>query len=272
MFAFDGLILKVRRAETPTFKTAKNILRWMMKASLPVPHALKPVGRVLYTVRFLVPTIWRRLRCLLWCHPLFACRCESIGPGFELEALPYVKGHTLIYIGNNVRFSGSLTIRSGRFHDHPILRIGDRSFLGHGVTITCNREIVIEEDVLIAGDCKILDYDGHAANIDRRIKDLPPAMEDIRPVRVCRGAWIGVGSMIMKGVTIGEGAIVGAHSLVTHDVPAFSVAAGSPARVVKQNEIDPKDSVRPVDAASRDRHPFVNGGYMCSMPMSSASA
>jgi acetyltransferase-like isoleucine patch superfamily enzyme len=232
MKKLDNLILNVKRGKTPGVKaTAK----WMLAVNFPVPHAMKPLGRIVYELRLLFPVALRRLRSLLWSHPLFACRCEAVGKGLELWALPYVRGHASIYIGDNVRFSGNLAIQSGRFYDHPILRIGDRSFLGHRVSITCNREVIIEEDVLIAGDCSISDYDGHASNLERRVQNQPPDSKDIRPVRICRGAWIGAGSMITKGVTVGEGAVVGARSVVTHDVPSYSVAAGSPARVVKRN-------------------------------------
>lgn len=233
--SLESFVLRIRRGETPFFKSAKTVARWVMSANLPVPAALKPFGRVVYQIRFLLPAIWGRIRCFLWCHPLFACRCETLGKGLQLEALPRVKGHTSIHVGNHVRFSGSLTVTSGRFNDHPTLRIGDRAFLGHNVTIVCNREVSIEEDVLIAADCRIADYDGHTANPERRMEDAPPTAEEIQAVRICRGAWIGLGSSILKGVTVGEGAVVGAHSIVTRDVPAFAVAAGAPARVVKQN-------------------------------------
>jgi len=150
--------------------------------------------------------------------------------------MPSVEGHTFIYIGDNVRFSGSLTIVSGKFRERPTLRIGNRVFLGHNVTITCNQEVVLEDDVLIASNCKISDYDGHPASMEKRIARCDPDAEEIRPVRICKGAWIGFGVWIMKGVTIGEGSIVGAHSMVTHDVPPHCVVAGSPARVVKNTE------------------------------------
>ena len=249
LFSLDGFFLGVRRGETPLFKVLKTSARRMMKVNLPVPRSIKPIGRLLYELRIFTPIVWRRLKCALWCHPIFACRCEALGKGLELEALPCVEGHTSIYIGNDVRFSGALTISSGRFDDHPSLRIGDRSFLGHNVTIICNREVVIEEDVLIAGHCKISDYDGHPSNLEKRLGDSPPDRRDIRPVRICRGAWIGVGSTIMKGVTVGEGAVIGAHSVVTNDIPAYSVAAGSPARVVKQVEAVPASVWHPSQAA-----------------------
>ena len=54
-----------------------------------------------------------------------------------------------------------------------------------------------------------------------------------KPIKVCNDAWIGMNVIILKGVTIGEGAIVGAGSVVTKDVPAWTVVAGNPARVVK---------------------------------------
>jgi len=228
-------VLRVKRADTPLFKTLKLSIQSVMKANLPVPRVVKPWGRLLYDLRLFLPVPWRKLKSLLYVYPLFACRCEAIGRKVQLVALPIVTGHTLLYIGNDVRFSGSLTVNSGRFCDHPTLRIGDRSFLGHGVAITCNREVVIEQDVLIASNCRISDYNGHATSFERRLGEALPSEDEIRPVRICRGAWIGTGSFILKGVTVGEGAIVGANSVVTHDVPPHAVAVGSPARVVKRN-------------------------------------
>jgi acetyltransferase-like isoleucine patch superfamily enzyme len=151
--------------------------------------------------------------------------------------MPNISGHTLLYIGDDVRFGGEVTISSARFWDRPTLRIGNRTFIGHNVTITCNRQIVIEDDVLIAGNCKVSDYDGHPTLMEKRIAGCAPDLQDIQPVRICRGAWIGFGAFILKGVTIGEGGIVGANSVVAHDVPPRCVVADSPARVVKQTEV-----------------------------------
>ncbi|MGN6285701.1 MAG: acyltransferase [Afipia sp.] len=58
------------------------------------------------------------------------------------------------------------------------------------------------------------------------------------PVRICRGAWIGARSIILKGVTIGEGAIIGAGSVVAADVPPFTIAGGNPARVIRALSAD----------------------------------
>ncbi|MGA8431152.1 MAG: acyltransferase [Candidatus Sulfotelmatobacter sp.] len=157
--------------------------------------------------------------------------------------MPEVNGHTSLYIGDNVRFSGSITIVSGRFRDHPTVRIGNRVFIGHNVHIACNQEVIVEDDVLIAGNCKISDYDGHPTNTEKRIAGCDPDAEDIRPVRISKGAWIGFGALILKGVTVGEGSVVGANSVVTHNVPPHCVVAGAPAKVVKQTKAQNYTSV-----------------------------
>ena len=71
-----------------------------------------------------------------------------------------------------------------------------------------------------------------ARDAAERIADLPPRLEEIKPVRICRRAWIGQNAFILKGVTIGEGAVVGVNSVVVSDIPPYAVAMGNPARVV----------------------------------------
>jgi acetyltransferase-like isoleucine patch superfamily enzyme len=80
-----------------------------------------------------------------------------------------------------------------------------------------------------------MDSDAHPRDTLERIANLPPRPEEIKPVRICRYAWIGQNSFIMKGVTIGEGAIIGVNSVVINDIPAYSVAMGNPARVLVKN-------------------------------------
>ena len=64
---------------------------------------------------------------------------------------------------------------------------------------------------------------------------MPPDLKDVRPVRICKRAWIGNGTHIMKGVTIGEGAIIGANSVVISNIPPYSLAMGNPAEVFMRN-------------------------------------
>ena len=127
---------------------------------------------------------------------------------------------------------GDLGITSGRTFDEPTLILEDRVQIGHRVSIVVNREIVLEEGVMIANNCYITDTDAHPRDAEKRLPSQPPSAEDIKPVRICRNAWIGVDCTIYKGVTIGEGAIVGTRSVVIANVPPYAIAMGNPARVI----------------------------------------
>lgn len=93
--------------------------------------------------------------------------------------------------------------------------------------------LTIEEDVWIAARSLILMHKRDLSDyyIGERYRDQPSTP---RPVRICKGAVIGMGSIVMPGVIIGEGAIVAAGSLVSRDVPAWTFVAGRPAKVVKE--------------------------------------
>ena len=107
--------------------------------------------------------------------------------------------------------------------------------IGHSVAIDVgNTDLIhVEEGVIITNHCTILchrrDLRGYQKGDDG--SKLPYIYA---PVVLKKGCQIGMGSMIMPGVTIGEGAIVGAHSVVTKDVPAWTIAVGNPCKVIKE--------------------------------------
>lgn len=128
--------------------------------------------------------------------------------------------------------------------------IGDRVYIGNS-TIICRTGITFENDIFVAWGAYFYDHDSHSLDYRERQKDLLRQLEDYRanrnfiesknwdvvkckPIRICSNAWIGMNSIILKGVTIGEGAIVAAGSVVTRDVPAWTVVAGNPAKTVKE--------------------------------------
>src|SRR5215472_18758900 len=115
MASIGLLLLEVKRAEKPAFRKVKNILGWILKTNLQVPRVLKPTGRLFYHLRLFTPMVWRRVKTFVWSYPLFACRCEEIGKGVIIQDLPVVSGHTSLFLGNNVRFSGAFSVHSGRF-------------------------------------------------------------------------------------------------------------------------------------------------------------
>lgn len=119
----------------------------------------------------------------------------------------------------------------------PELIIGDRVSVGEYVHIGCNNRIVIGDDVLMGSKIYITDHN-HGVYRDDTLAspDVPPAdrcLNENESVEIGDRCWIGEFVTILPGVTIGEGCIIGSHSTVTHDIPANSIAVGSPARVVK---------------------------------------
>lgn len=121
------------------------------------------------------------------------------------------------------------------------IEIGERTYVSCGASIACADRVTIGSDVLIASGVVIVDNDGHSTDGEHRKDDAGTigAVCDWNHVHVAAvtigdKAWIGTNAIILKGVTIGEGAIVGAGSVVTRDVPPWTVAAGNPARVIRE--------------------------------------
>jgi len=105
-------------------------------------------------------------------------------------------------------------------------RIGKNVFINHECTFLDMGGITIEDDVMI-GPKVCLTTEGHPINPQERKKLL------VKPIVIKRNAWIGAGATILPGVTIGENSVVAAGAVVSKDVPANTVVAGIPAKVVK---------------------------------------
>jgi acetyltransferase-like isoleucine patch superfamily enzyme len=228
----DQFTLKLRRGEGRFFSRARAIAKALMHSNLPVPALLKPTFRVLYELHYTIKYGFIRAFTYFYYEPIFRSRCERVGRRLQLWSLPHVTGHTKIYIGDFVNIYGHMGVGSGQVFDNPILEIGNRVDIGHNVFFTVNKQIVVEDEVNIASFVHIMDSDAHPRDPYLRAQKLPPSPDEIKPIRICKRAWIGLGTFIMKGVTVGEGAIVGSNSVVISDVPPFSVVLGNPARVV----------------------------------------
>jgi acetyltransferase-like isoleucine patch superfamily enzyme len=111
----------------------------------------------------------------------------------------------------------------------PRLVIGDGTRIGRFVHIACVGEVVIGEDVLTADQVYIADSH-HGYDPDQPGRPMAPP----RPVRIGRGAFLGIRSVVLEGVTIGENAYVGAGAVVTTDVPDRAVVVGNPARILRR--------------------------------------
>jgi acetyltransferase-like isoleucine patch superfamily enzyme len=236
MGSVDAFIRNVKRRETPFYAALKGIAKRILNPSAPrIPGWLKPPLRVIYEACFGAVVLWNALWNVFWRHPLFQARCASFGKGVVIDRLPFVSGHTKIHVGDHVWLGGNLMIVSARLLDEPRLVIENHAEIGWGVTIAVSREVIIEEYARVSYDCRISDSDGHPREADLRAQNAPVRLRDIRPVRISRYAWIGNGTHIMKGVTIGEGAVIGANSVVISDIPPYCLALGNPAEVLFRN-------------------------------------
>lgn len=117
---------------------------------------------------------------------------------------------------------------------------GDRVIINMNCTFVDNNIIEIGDDVLIASNVQIYTATHSTRLKERVVSEWHPGKEIChtfaKPVKICSGAWIGGGAIILPGVTIGENSVVGAGSVVTRSIPADCVAVGNPCRVIKEIE------------------------------------
>ncbi len=144
---------------------------------------------------------------------------------------PKTKEETRISLkeGAHLVCHGRFSLQTGcdiRLWQGASLTIGS-GYFNNGVQVICKESIVIGNDVAVARNVVIRDSDAH--NLDEEEWKMN------RPVVIGNHVWIAAGAMILKGVTIGDGAVIAAGAVVTKDVPAYCLAAGVPARVIREN-------------------------------------
>jgi acetyltransferase-like isoleucine patch superfamily enzyme len=172
--------------------------------------------------RTLVYTVLMRRRFRRW------------GRGSRLSTSATLNSPWLIDVGSQVviREHAWLNASGGQEVEHASLTIGDGTYIGRFAHINAFQSVVIEANVLIADRVYISDADHIHADLA-----VPIISQGVRfqgAVRICSGAWIGIGAVILPGVCIGRNAIVAANAVVTQTVPDFAVVGGVPAKIIKR--------------------------------------
>jgi len=212
----------------------KQIARSLLRSGLPVPRIIRPFIRMLYRLGVVVTEGLILLRKILWVEPVLRSVAERVGGSMRADNLPYIRGTGRLIVGDNVNLSGrSCFYFMNNMPEKPVIEVGNNVFVGNGCTFSAAKEIVIGNHVLISAGVRIHDNDGHPLDAAKRMAGDGIEADDVKPVRINDGVWIGAQAIILKGVTIGQNAVVGAGSVVLSDVPASSVVAGNPAMVVK---------------------------------------
>lgn len=182
---------------------------------------------------------------------------KNQGPNYYLSGDGTIIQNTKVEIRNGSRSKercifGKNSIISGQYvleTEGAKLSVGDRTFIGGGLFVVAE-EIEIGSDILVSWGCTFIDTNAHSVNWEDRARDVEDWHKGLKygsigkfkdwskvrskKITIKDKAWIGFDCKILKGVTIGEGAIVGAGSVVTSDVPPYTVYAGNPAQFVKK--------------------------------------
>ncbi len=195
-------------------------------------------GKIMYRLRGL------RLRLLQQCSTLgmqLSMRLRGVQSGSGLRFW----GCTTVvrYPGSSIRIGSRSSFRSDRnsnligvdraciLSTHSataVLEIGEDCGLS-GTVIGAKSSIILGNGVLCGANTLITDFDWHGLAPERRRTD----SGDTRPIRIGNQVFIGYGSVVLKGVTIGDNSVIGANSVVTRDIPANVIAGGNPCKVIR---------------------------------------
>lgn len=165
---------------------------------------------------------------------------------FKVELRQPQAGKIYLKIGKNCVISGTYIFE----RESGQILIGDRVHIGGNTFISIN-QICIGNDVTIAWGCLFYDHNSHSTQWEERKNDTLQEYQDLcngqnpilnkdwthvksAPIVISDKVWIGAGCTILKGVTIGEGAIIAAGSVVTKNVPSWTLVGGNPAREIKK--------------------------------------
>jgi maltose O-acetyltransferase len=164
---------------------------------------------------------WLRAAALLRAHRVRHGRWPSLS-----GRAPLLANRGRMTVGSRFAVRGTQFRCAFRVEPGGVLELGDDVFVNHGTTIHAARRIRIGSRVRIGDVCAIYDTNFHEVDPGEGITVAPVAIGD--------DVWLARGVVVLPGATIGEGAVIGAGSVVTGDVPAWVVAAGQPARVVRE--------------------------------------
>lgn len=168
-------------------------------------------------------------------------RFKSCGKNVRFEEMGLIVGSKYITIGSNTSFQRLTYLtawdRYGRQKFTPEISIGNNCDFGAFNHITCVDKIFIGNGVLTGKWVTITD-NGHGGTSyqDMQIRPQERTLVSKGDINIGDNVWIGDKATILSGVHIGKGSIIGANTVVTHDVPPYSVVVGNPAIIIKQNK------------------------------------
>ena len=198
-----------------------------------------PRGSVMFTLDTIqqgAGTVWHTFFCSLLAH-LWGIQ---LGSSCKFSGQTHFRKYpgSTIRIGKNCRFRSSFRSNLvglnrpcgiSTHHKNAEISLGDCCGLS-GTIIGAARSIILEDRVLCGANVTITDFDWHTMSLSQRNQG---GMEKAQPVRIGENVWLGLNTLVLKGVEIGKNTVVGANSVVASSLPENVLAAGIPARVIR---------------------------------------
>lgn len=166
------------------------------------------------------------------------CGYVKVEPGSKISYCKViVKQGCFVSIGEKSLVEGSIFFD----RENATVTIGNRTYIGNSMLV-CASAISVGDDVLMAWGCTVVDHDSHSIHWEERKDDVVNWIQGRKdwsniactPITIGNKVWVGFNVSILKGVTIGEGAVIAAGSVITKDVPPYTVVAGNPAKVKRE--------------------------------------
>lgn len=222
---------RVRARETPFYDRLYRLADWLRSASLPRWPLL---GMALQAERSVRHSVWRWLQ-NQYAGQIMAYRCTVVGRQVTWGGtVPLIYGDGEIRIGDYVTVGNNQTWVVGfKYPAKARLLIGAHTSINYRTTISVAKSVTIGQHCQLAGEIKIFDNNSHPLGYRQRRGPHSLTDADVAPVVIEDDVWVGTNCLILKGVRIGRGAVVAAGSVVTKDVPPFTLVGGNPARVLK---------------------------------------
>ena len=150
--------------------------------------------------------------------------CSTLRAEGNLKIVKFYNNAKL-FLGKNVKLYKDVSFYLDS--EHAKIEIGENTFINRRSELMCKESIIIGSNCAISWDVTIADTDYHTIN----------GTKNTEAITIGDNVWIGCKSTILKGVTIGDGAVVASGSVVTRDVPAKALVGGNPAKIIKE-EVD----------------------------------